>query len=306
LDAGAAIIAFQITKVPAAPWEGIYHHRKKPGGWAWRMTVELPCVMRDRGLRSTMRRRANAHRPGGRSGGRFSTMSTNKDLDAVEFHDAAAGSFRARYEEKDSFKDRLSVWVKLFTEFMPGRSHVLDLGCGPGLMTKALIGLGHHVDAVDGSHMMLEQAKVEVGPSADIRFIQSYISTEFLAQIPENTYDHVVCSSVLEYLGDFGATLEALRRILKPGGSLIFSIPNKQSLFRVVETIIFFVSGWPAYRRLSRGRQSRTDIEHLRTSGWQVERIVFQGEVPLYSTLTRFLPGRYQKPMIIAVLRKPS
>jgi ubiquinone/menaquinone biosynthesis C-methylase UbiE len=49
------------------------------------------------------------------------------------------------------------------------------------------------------------------------------------------TFEAVVASSVLEYLTDIDLTLAECRRILKPGGFLIATVPNPRNLIRKLE-----------------------------------------------------------------------
>ncbi len=225
-------------------------------------------------------------------------------MDAVELHDTNAGAFRKRYDDKDSFKDRLSIWIQLFNTYFQANSSVIELGCGPGLMAKEIIAMGNQLHAIDGSEKMIEKAKQEVGPSDKIQFTESYISKEFLSHFPSANYDHAVSSSVLEYIKEAGDVIEEVNRILKPGGTFIFSIPNKQSLFRITETITYRLFGKPGYRKYLHTLLSEADILQLDGKGWKVEQIIFQGHVPYYSAITSFLPNKYQKPMMIVILRK--
>ena len=225
-------------------------------------------------------------------------------MDAVELHDNNASTFRKRYDDKNSFKDRLSVWKELFKQYIGENKSVIELGCGPGLMAKAIIEMGNRLHAIDGSAKMIERAKEEVGASPNIQFTESYLSVDFLSKFQTNSFDHAVSSSVLEYIKEADGIIAETNRILKPGGTFIFSVPNKQSLFRITETITHKLFGKPGYRKFLHTLLSEADIMQLENKGWKVEQIIFQGEVPYYSALTGFLPNKYQKPMLLVVLRK--
>lgn len=230
-------------------------------------------------------------------------MAYKRKIDPVEYHNANANSFRQRYDEKSSFKKRLSFWVELFQDYIVGNNNIIELGCGPGLMAKELLDMGNHVDAVDGSGKMIKKAKEYLGDFSDINFVEGYISKDFLSQFAESQYDHVISSSVLEYIKDFDIIVNEVQRILKPEGFFIFSIPNKQSVFRFIESLAYYLFGKPAYREILYTQKTENDIKELTLKRWKVEKLVFHGEIPFYSKATNFLPDKFQKPMIIVVLK---
>lgn len=225
-------------------------------------------------------------------------------MDAVELHDNNAGSFRKRYDDKNSFKDRLAVWKNLFTKYIGTGKSVIELGCGPGLMAKAVVGMGNTLHAIDGSAKMIERARKEVGPSPNIQFTESYLSVAFLSGFGTSSFDGAISSSVLEYIEDANGIINEAKRILKPGGVFIFSVPNKQSLYRITETVTYKLFGKPGYRKFLHSQYSVADIKALENNGWKLEELIFQGTVPYYSAITSFLPGKYQNPMLLVVLRK--
>ena len=53
--------------------------------------------------------------------------------------------------------------------------------------------------------------------------------------LPDGSYDIVICNHVLEHVSDYGKALTELGRILKPGGKLIVSFPIDPSLDTVLE-----------------------------------------------------------------------
>jgi ubiquinone/menaquinone biosynthesis C-methylase UbiE len=45
-------------------------------------------------------------------------------------------------------------------------------------------------------------------------------------QIPDNTFDCFIMTQTLQYIFDFKKALRTCRRILKPGGTLLLTVPN--------------------------------------------------------------------------------
>lgn len=99
---------------------------------------------------------------------------------------------------------------------------VLDAGCGSGPLSAGLREKGATVVGFDASTAMIQLARERLGPGADLRV------ADLGQPLPyqDDTFDDVVASLVLHYLRDWTAPLAELRRVLKPGGRLIVSVPH--------------------------------------------------------------------------------
>ena len=52
---------------------------------------------------------------------------------------------------------------------------------------------------------------------------------------PDNYFDEVFASDILEHLDDFILTMEQIYRILKPGGKLLLKVPYWNSVFAHID-----------------------------------------------------------------------
>jgi SAM-dependent methyltransferase len=68
------------------------------------------------------------------------------------------------------------------------------------------------------------------GQNERLRF--DHIATIAKLPLSDRSLDGVLCSSVLEYLADPAACLGEFARVLRPGGMLVVSVPNRHSLIR--------------------------------------------------------------------------
>ena len=104
-------------------------------------------------------------------------------------------------------------------------ARVLDAGCAAGWYSVELARRGATVIAVDSSATLVDYARhrVETAKLGDQIELHVADLSEPLDFIADHTIDGIVSSLVLHYIRDWGPTLREFRRILKPGGWLLFS-----------------------------------------------------------------------------------
>lgn len=110
---------------------------------------------------------------------------------------------------------------------VPPRGDVLDVGCGTGGVTAALVTPDRQVTAVDRSASMLAVAERRLaGPIAagQVRLRQAAI-TGLGREFPAGSFDAVVCCLVLSELTatEERYALDVFCRLLRPGGTLVLA-----------------------------------------------------------------------------------
>ncbi|MCC9154732.1 methyltransferase domain-containing protein [Streptomyces parvulus] len=97
--------------------------------------------------------------------------------------------------------------------------HVLDLGCGTGASTRALLRAAPRarISAVDASAGMLRRALAKPWP-ARVRF--RHLTVEEVVTTGEGPYDAVFAAYLFRNVTDPDGVLAALRTLLRPGGRL--------------------------------------------------------------------------------------
>lgn len=226
--------------------------------------------------------------------------------EAIDYHNREAKAFKEKYQDKKSFKKRLSVWEHLIRASNSKLDRSMDIGCGPGWMTEILCDVSNSVVAIDGAAQMLEQSRITLGDAANqVQFIEASIVPSLFDTWPTESFDLIISSSVMEYVEDAELILEKCFKILSPSGRLIFSLPNRSSWFRIIEGNLFRWLGKPSYRGLLVNVWNDKDtVKMLKKMGFKVDTILWQGYVPFYSELFFWLPNRLRKPMMIIVAKK--
>jgi SAM-dependent methyltransferase len=100
------------------------------------------------------------------------------------------------------------------------KQDVLDAGCGHGWYADWLVRHGARVVAVDRSAAMVALAQQRIAGRA--RVIQGDVS-DLRGVLADQSFDLVLSSLVLHYEADLPAVFAESARLLRPGGTLVFS-----------------------------------------------------------------------------------
>jgi SAM-dependent methyltransferase len=99
-------------------------------------------------------------------------------------------------------------------------SLVFDAGCGPGLVSEALLEAGNRVVGVDLSSEMITRARQRCSRFGDrVQFVQGSIYEQDLG----TSFDSVVSRYVLHHVQDPDAFVRRQVELLAPGGQLVLS-----------------------------------------------------------------------------------
>jgi len=135
------------------------------------------------------------------------------------------GGESAKFEPfVEALRDRLArARARRLLRGLPAGARVLDVGCGDGRLLAAFARLG-----CEGVGTERQADHPRAGRSAGVAEILPGDLTE--VDLPEGRFDLCVYWHVLEHLHDPAASLLAARRALRPGGRLVISVPNLDSL----------------------------------------------------------------------------
>ena len=162
---------------------------------------------------------------------------------------------------------------------------VLDVGCGGGILSEAMAGLGAEVTGIDLSDQALQVAQLHLLESkANVTYRK--VAVEELAREQPASFDVVTCMEVLEHIPQPAEHVRACVQMLRPGGHAVFATINrnpKSFLFAIVgaEYVLNLLPrGTHQYAKFIRPSELSA---WCRAAGLTVERIIGM----TYNPLTR-------------------
>jgi 2-polyprenyl-6-hydroxyphenyl methylase/3-demethylubiquinone-9 3-methyltransferase len=195
----------------------------------------------------------------------------------------AADWWTGRVRFMRNLRALVEVRMRFFDKVVPRwkGAHVLDVGCGGGLMSLAMAQRAAHVVGVDPSVESLEAGRREAARAG--------LAVEFRPGVGESlpvdraSMDIVLCVDVLEHVTDLARVVRECGRVLKPGGLLLFDTINRGRLATFL--VVHVTEG--LLRMAPRGTHDPAMFvtpaelaEHLDAAGFSTP--VMQGLMPLW------------------------
>ena len=118
-------------------------------------------------------------------------------------------------------------WIDRMAGGLSGK-RVVDVGCGGGILTEAMAGLGAVALGIDLGDKALGVArlhKLESGATVDYR----RVSAEALAVEAPAAFDVVTCMELLEHVPEPAQIVAACAKLAKPGGLVVVSTINRNA-----------------------------------------------------------------------------
>jgi 2-polyprenyl-3-methyl-5-hydroxy-6-metoxy-1,4-benzoquinol methylase len=151
----------------------------------------------------------------------------------------------------------------------------LDVGAAQGILGQILQGSGMVIDAVEPHPQWAEHARPY--------YRTVHACTVEQANLPDKTYDAIVCADVLEHTVDPVSVLMQLRRVAKDDAAFIISLPNVTHM--AVRMMLLF----GMFPKMERGILDKTHLhfftrdtaeQMLNKAGLKLEKVSATG-VPL-------------------------
>ena len=136
----------------------------------------------------------------------------------LEFDAETSATLERAYQGRDFVRRRHANIAALAPR---PNEHILDVGCGNGLMLTELsgaVGPGGHVTGIDLSDDMLRSARRRCGATPNVSILKSNADA---LPFEDDIFHGVISVQVFEYFPELGPVLNECHRVLKPGGRLV-------------------------------------------------------------------------------------
>ncbi len=193
----------------------------------------------------------------------FANLAGGKPADAVQF--------------------LLQRRLRLVHDLLPVQGgHLVDFGCGNGAQTALLVSLFDTVTGVDVEPEFLDAFTRRITAEGWQNKVTAVPLTDGRIPLVDSSADVVTSFTVLEHVPDEQAALAEMRRVLKPGGRLLISVPNRWWVFEthganlplLPWNRVPLVSWWPKrlHDRWARARiyRRREIVRMVETAGFTV------------------------------------
>lgn len=150
----------------------------------------------------------------------------------LRLFDEKAIGWSAKYAPDGPLAGRLASLSDAVCRHVHAGDRVLDLGCGTGELTRALAKGGIRVTGCDISPQMLRHAAREPGGCANwVQLEPGWRTLPFTSA----AFGVVVAASVLEYVAEPAAVLAECARVARPGGVVLYTVPDLRHPIRWAE-----------------------------------------------------------------------
>ncbi len=119
--------------------------------------------------------------------------------------------------------ERFAVMIRMVRDTQPSLTRVLDLGCGPGSLTRELLDAFPHAEivGVDSEPTLLLLARARLAPfGARAKLVSADLREPFWSESLPAPFDAVVSAAALHWLAPEQLALlyKQLARLVRPGG----------------------------------------------------------------------------------------
>lgn len=201
-----------------------------------------------------------------------------------------------------------SCFEATLVQLMP-KGTVLDWGAGQGILTHRLLHLEtfSSITAVD-----IQPCPKLIDPT--VQWIQADLNNSL--DVADESFDFIVSAEVIEHLENPRATAREWFRLLRPGGTLIFSTPNNESWRSLLSLLLnghfvaFGDSSYPAHITAL----VRKDLERiLLETGFNSSKFTFtdSGGIPKlphikWQAILSFCKGVRYSDNVLVIAHKPK
>jgi len=149
------------------------------------------------------------------------------------------------------------------------KGRLLDVGCGDGFFLEQLIAMGFECVGLEPSTQAAELCQARVGPLGGQVHCQ-----EIRDYHPTDPFDVVVCGEVLEHVEDDVDMLIHIHRLLRPGGTLVLTVPLDMRLWNEADVRAGHKRRYTKEEILLKLRDTEYQVEKYTVWGYPITRLL--------------------------------
>jgi ubiquinone/menaquinone biosynthesis C-methylase UbiE len=174
---------------------------------------------------------------------------------AIRYFHRQAEQYAERYLVRaagDVLWDRHKAILKLLHKTgLPAGSKIIDLGCGPGFLSRDLARRGYRGVGLDAAEAMVECSRAHAEAAGIAQLWQYGVGDVEAIPFERGLFDAAVCAGVIEYVPDDERFLSEVARVLKPGGRFILCVTNKFGYTVSLYPLLHALKRVPGFVRLA-------------------------------------------------------
>lgn len=141
--------------------------------------------------------------------------------------------------------------LEMVSEAVSSKGRVLEVAAGTGLVTTAIAQSCGAVVATDYASAMVEALEMRVR-NAGLDNVMCEQADIYALPHKAGEFDAVVAANVLHLVPDLPAALNALKKVIKPGGLLVLpTFCHDETLVSWLVSRLLAVTGFPGHRRFT-------------------------------------------------------
>jgi len=145
--------------------------------------------------------------------------------------DTNATYWRDTYKEKDIsgiiYQRRQATALSYVDGLeLPKTAHVLEIGCGAGFLTTALVKRGFFVEGIDHAQTMVDLTLENARQKGIVNRINVCTGDAHELSYEDKTFDLIIALGVIPWLHDLKKALTEINRVTKPGGYIVLTMDN--------------------------------------------------------------------------------
>ena len=122
---------------------------------------------------------------------------------------------------------------------LPKTAHVLEIGCGAGVMTTALAKRGFKVEAIDHSQAMIELTIERARQMGVADWINACTGDIHELSYGDRSFDLIVALGVIPWLHDFQKAVAEITRVSAPSGNIVLTFDNALRATTLLDPLTF-------------------------------------------------------------------